>query len=237
MKKRMIGTLLAMALLLSACSGQPATSTTTATAPTTEATTAATTTATTTTPTTAATTTAVPTTIATTVAPTTASAKLSFITIESDAARVRLTMPKAIFDLIGIDPKDLMLEAYAQGVSSAQVNPDGSLTYNMTKAEYQGILGEIKTMVDENIKALTTDKNTAFRSIKYNAKMTEFQVRVDRKKFSSADAMAAMGLQMPGVIYQIYLGIDLKDIVVVINFIDKDTGKVFETSGSVKLMP
>lgn len=237
MKRRLIGTLLSLSILLSACGAQPGAVTTTmavteaTTIAATEATSAPATTATTAEPTTTAATTTRAMTAAT-IAPATSAAKSAgpdFVTVESNATSVRLTIPKSALDFLQIDASDLMWQAYGEGISTIKANPDGSLTYTLTKAEYQELLAVFKSMVDEGIRQIVAESSPVIRSIKYNTRMTEFQVRVDRKKFTAAHADAVTGLQMPALVYQLYLGVKVIDMGVVFKFIDNSTGKVIQT--------
>jgi len=119
----------------------------------------------------------------------------------------------------------------ADGVSEAAVNDDGSVTYKMSKATRKKMLREVR---DEMVRSIEEMKNgQQFKSIKdieHNNKFTEFTLIVDREAYEkSFDGVAALGLAVQGLLYQVLDGVTQDRISAVIRVKDQAAGDVFHT--------
>ncbi|MBR1696245.1 MAG: hypothetical protein IJ709_12790 [Selenomonas sp.] len=156
------------------------------------------------------------------------------ISVDENLLTVEVTMPAAFFE--DETPEEIQASAKEAGFLSCTVNSDGSVTYKMTKGKRTEMLQNYKKEIDSTIQEYTSGGENApqsFKSIAYNDKVTQFDVRVDRTAYENSwfDSLYAMGLYMLGGYYQILDGVPNDQVDVIVNFIDDATGEVIE-SGS-----
>ena len=156
------------------------------------------------------------------------------LSVDENLLTVEVTMPAAFFE--DETPEEIQASAKEAGFLSCTVNSDGSVTYKMTKGKRTEMLQNYKKEIDSTIQEYTSGGENApqsFKSIAYNDKVTQFDVRVDRTAYENSwfDSLYAMGLYMLGGYYQILDGVPNDQVDVIVNFIDDATGEVIE-SGS-----
>lgn len=152
----------------------------------------------------------------------------SGIEVDKGRLNVEITLPASFFRG---DAEQAIEDAIAKGVSEAVVNEDGSVTYKMSKATHEKMLKEMKDQAVQTIGEFINDEDFAsIKDIKYNDKLTEFTMIVDRAAYeNSFDGFVALGLGLQGMLYQSFDGVPSGKQKVTINVKDQNTGEVFDT--------
>lgn len=154
------------------------------------------------------------------------------ISVDENLITVEVTMPAAFFE--DETPEEIQANAKEQGVISCTINDDGSVTYKMTKAKRREMLNGFKKAIDDTIQDYTSGGENApssYKSISYNSKVTQFDVRVDRAAYENSffDSLYVMSFYMLGGYYQIFDGVPEDQVNVIVNYIDDSTGEIIET--------
>ena len=154
------------------------------------------------------------------------------ISVDENLITVEVTMPAAFFE--DETPEEIQSNAKEQGVISCTINDDGSVTYKMTKAKRREMLNGFKKAIDDTIQDYTSGGENApssYKSISYNSKVTQFDVRVDRAAYENSffDSLYVMSFYMLGGYYQIFDGVPEDQVNVIVNYIDDSTGEIIET--------
>ena len=154
------------------------------------------------------------------------------ISVDENLITVEVTMPAAFFE--DETPEEIQANAKEQGVISCTINDDGSVTYKMTKAKRREMLNGFKKSIDDTIQDYTSGGENApssYKSISYNSKVTQFDVRVDRAAYENSffDSLYVMSFYMLGGYYQIFDGVPEDQVNVIVNYIDDSTGEIIET--------
>jgi hypothetical protein len=142
---------------------------------------------------------------------------------------VEVTVPASFFE----EETEAEMQARAEesGFTSAKLNDDGSITYQMSKRVYEKVLSDFKTSLNETIQQTVDEQPGIFKSVSYNAKVTEFEVVVDRGAFESDFAAAFVGFSfgIGGMYYQVFDGVAEDQRKVLITYIDESTGEEFRS--------
>lgn len=119
---------------------------------------------------------------------------------------VDITLPEVIVgDLSGFNEQEYLAEN--DGINSAKVNTDGSLTLNISKKKHNELLGEIKESLDLTLGDLIESEDTPYiRNIDYTKDYREVTISVDREAYENAFDMTPFIVGMTTGIYQLYLG-------------------------------
>ena len=154
------------------------------------------------------------------------------ISVDENLITVEVTMPAAFFE--DETPEEIQANAKEQGVISCTINDDGSVTYKMTKAKRREMLNGFKKAIDDTIQDYTSGGENApssYKSISYNSKVTQFDVRVDRAAYENSffDSLYVMSFYMLGGYFQIFDGVPEDQVNVIVNYIDDSTGEIIET--------
>lgn len=154
------------------------------------------------------------------------------ISVDENLLTVDVTLPPAFFE--DETPEEIEAAAKENGFLKCVVHEDGSVTYTMTKLKRAEILRDFKGTIDESITELTSggeNEPQSFRSITYNAGVTQFDVRVDRTAYENSwlDSFYIIQLYLLGGYYQLFNGVPNDQIDVIVNVIDDSSGEVFNT--------
>lgn len=157
------------------------------------------------------------------------------ISAEKGLLSVEITFPASLFE--GASPEDIKAAANENGIKDVTVNPDGSVTYKMSKSKHKEMLSEYKKSIDDMIAGMLDgpDEVASFTDIKYNDNMSEFNVYVDKSKYNEMESMSVLAFYTSGLFYQALNGTDSSALEVVVNFVDKDTDEVFQSGSSKDL--
>ncbi|MHA6260068.1 hypothetical protein ACXYMX_09135 [Sporosarcina sp. CAU 1771] len=149
--------------------------------------------------------------------------------VDKGLLNVEVTIPGTFFEEENLD--DVVAEAKENGMKEATVNPDGSVTYKMSKAKHKEMMSEMKASITESIDEMITGEDfMSFIDIKYNKNFSEFTLVVDKEAYeNSFDGFASFGIGMSGMFYQIYDGVNPEKVNVKIETVDESSGEVFGT--------
>ncbi|MCQ5364732.1 hypothetical protein NOW01_06890 [Anoxybacillus salavatliensis] len=149
------------------------------------------------------------------------------ISVDKNLLDVEVTIPSSLFE--GQDLDKVIDEAKQDGIKEVTKNPDGSLTYKMTKDKHRELMDEMESGIKEMIEELKKDESFgAIQDIMYNDGFSEFTMVVDKSSFENSFAgLATLGLGINGMYYQVLDGV--KDFKVTVNIKDASTDEVLET--------
>ncbi len=142
---------------------------------------------------------------------------------------VEVTIPALFFE--GQDIDSVISKAKNSGIKEVIKNDDGSLTYKMAKPEHEEMMKGLKEGILANVDEIkTSDDFKSVKDITYNKSFSEFTLSVNKEEFeSSLDTMAAVGLALTGMYYQLFNGADVENYKVTVIYKDASSGEVFNT--------
>lgn len=122
----------------------------------------------------------------------------------------------------------------ADGIKSATLNEDGSVTYVMTKARHRQMLQEL----EEQYAALNNDMIGSedfpnITDIKANDDFTEFTVTTTSTELSLMESMSVLQFYMEGGMYGIMSGKIVDNVHV--DYVNAETGEIIDTADSSDL--
>jgi len=130
--------------------------------------------------------------------------------------------------------RELKAEAEANGWDTEiTLNSDGSVTYTMTRNEYDRILEGYRQAIEERIQSTMDEDALLYESVTFTEDFTTFEVTVNASQevlflpriFSIRLADAAYRLKL-------FSGVEDKDNFTVVNTIEATTGEVIDTYDS-----
>lgn len=149
--------------------------------------------------------------------------------VDKGLLNVEVTIPASLFEGQEID--SAITEAKKEGIKEVIKNDDGSVTYKMSKSVHKEIMKKMEKDILETIEEIKTSKDFAsIKDVSYNKSFTEFTLTVNKEQFeNSFDAMASMGLALPGMYYQLFSGVDSEKFKVTVIFKDESNGEIINT--------
>lgn len=153
------------------------------------------------------------------------------VAVDKGLLDVEVTVPASFFEDEEGDINDIAAEAKENGMKSAVVNDDDSITYKMSKAKHKELMTEMKNNLIEYSDDLLNDEDfTSIKDITYTKKFTEFTIMVEKEAFeNSFDGFAVFGLGMSGIYYQLFDGVNPEKLNVTIHTVDESTGEKIGT--------
>ena len=154
--------------------------------------------------------------------------KTQSIETDENLLTVDITIPASMFvneDMSAFDP-----DAYAaeNKFSKAVVNEDGSVTATMTKGRHKELLAETRDGFITGFEELVGGEDTPYiTKITVDDDMKEITVEVDATAYKDAFDMTPLMLVMSSAMYQAFTTEGVTDTVV--NTIDNATGEVLNT--------
>jgi len=142
---------------------------------------------------------------------------------------VEITIPASLAGEGDLD--EFIAEFAAEGidVSDARRNPDGSVTYKMSRGDHGRLLTSLRNSFTEGFKE-SSEEFESVQSISSNNDLTKFEITVDREAFeNSFDGFVSFVPLFAAGIYAAFDGRDPEGMRVEINYVDSATGQVFET--------
>jgi len=152
---------------------------------------------------------------------------LSDVEVDRNLLGVDITIPASFFE--GEDPQDIIDSAEQEGIGETTVNPDGSVTYRMSRAQHRELLDELRVSITEGLDEMVVE-STSIQAIDHDDELTEFNLIVDRPAYEdSLDSFAILGIAIGAGYYQLFSGSDPDSYRVVVNSVDADTDETFDT--------
>jgi hypothetical protein len=112
------------------------------------------------------------------------------------------------------------------------VNDDNTVTYRMSRGEYDRFKKDLKRGVDDSIQETINNEAKIYKSVTYSDDLREFKVTVNRAEFENSFSFFAFSILISAGFYQAFTGIGENDRYVVIEYIDEQTNAVFDTYDS-----
>ena len=147
--------------------------------------------------------------------------------VENGIVFVKITLSQ---DFVGTDITQESIDAGAgESYTSGKLNPDGSVTYKMTHAQYNSMLSEMGASVDEGIQELINDDTLCIDAVEHNADYTEFNVTLSTTTLGLGEMFSTYIFYLYGGMMGIMRG--EKDADIVVNFLDP-AGNLIEAGHS-----
>jgi hypothetical protein len=149
------------------------------------------------------------------------------VEVDKNLTNVEVTLPATMFE--GEEIESVITEAKEQeGIKEVTQNPDGSLTYKMSKAKHKEMMEELEVSIDKSIDEMVNSGDySSIKDITHNTSYDEFTVEVDKEAFeNSFDSFAIFGLGMSGAYYQFFNGASKDNYQVTIYTKDQETGEI-----------
>ena len=155
------------------------------------------------------------------------------ISVDKNVLSVEITIPASMYGEEGANEESLEIDKDAYPDLEYTINDDGSVTYKMSKSTHQKFLDELKASLDEGFQELTDQESdsyvASFTEISYNDDLSVFNVIVDPEAYTSWDTLYALSLEIAGMYYQAFTGVDSDDLFVEVNFINETTNEIIDT--------
>lgn len=118
---------------------------------------------------------------------------------------VEITLPASLFE--GQDMSSFDSAAYVeeQGLLSAKVNEDGSLTVTMTKGRHEELLNEMATNLETSFAEFVNGEDTAYiKEITHNDDFTAVTMKVDKAAYENAFDFTPLAIGISVAMYQAF---------------------------------
>ncbi len=152
------------------------------------------------------------------------------IQVDEGISTVEITIPA---NLLGEEESasqaDINKSVKDEGFISGVLNPDGSVTYAMSKAKHDELLSDLRVSFDEAI-AEFLKAEASIEDIDFNSEYTVLNVRVDSKEFESSftAGFAIFGLALQASLYQIFTGVGIDDYSLEVRIFDNESDQIID---------
>lgn len=149
------------------------------------------------------------------------------LNVEKNLFSVTLTYPASMVDE-GTTQDSLNDEISGiDGIKSATLNEDGSVTYIMTKAYHKQIVDDMAQTIDESMAEMVGSEDYPnFTNVEANEDYTVFTVTTKSKALSLDESLSLLQFYTEGAFYSVVSGNDADSIHV--DFVNADTGEVID---------
>ena len=154
---------------------------------------------------------------------------ISDLDVERELFDVKFTVPKDYVE--GKTQESLDAAAKEGDFKSATLNPDGSVTYEMSKKQHKKMMDEMAANIDTELnKMCGSEEYPDFVSITASENYTNFKVVSKSNELGLDESFSVLGFYMFGDMYNIFNGSEVDNIHV--DFIYEATGEVFNSADS-----
>lgn len=149
------------------------------------------------------------------------------LNVEKNLFSVTLTYPASMVDE-GTTQDSLNNEISGiDGIKSATLNEDGSVTYIMTKAYHKQIVDDMAQTIDESMAEMVGSEDYPnFTNVEANEDYTVFTVTTKSKALSLDESLSLLQFYTEGTFYSVVSGNDADSIHV--DFVNADTGEIID---------
>lgn len=149
------------------------------------------------------------------------------LNVEKNLFSVTLTYPASMVDE-GTTQDSLNDEIKGiDGIKSATLNEDGSVTYIMTKAYHKQIVDDMAQTIDESMAEMVGSEDYPnFTKVEANEDYTVFTVTIKSKALSLDESLSLLQFYTEGAFYSVVSGNDADSIHV--DFVNADTGEIID---------
>jgi hypothetical protein len=113
-------------------------------------------------------------------------------------------------------------------MSDARRNPDGSITYKMSRENYGRLMTRLRSGFVESFKE-AAEEYDFLQSITFNNDLTKFDITVEREAYDNSFVLIGFLPFFAASIYAAFDGRNPEGMRVEINYIDNTTGQIFNT--------
>lgn len=142
--------------------------------------------------------------------------------ISSVAIKIPADMTKGITD-------ENLKSSEGKRYISAKRNPDGSITYRMSKKQHKEMLDEMKKSIEKYMKDLVDDDKFSINEITHNDNFTKFIVKLSGEELNINDSLSTLTFYMVGGMYSLFSGKEKENITVEYY---NSKGKLVDTANS-----
>ncbi|CCY81486.1 putative uncharacterized protein [Clostridium sp. CAG:149] len=150
------------------------------------------------------------------------------INVDTNLFDVEITMPA---EYVGeLTQEELNAEA-AKGGYEVTLNEDGSATYRMTKQQHKKMMEEMAESIDETLDSMIQSEDYPnITKIETNNDYTLFTVTTTSTEVSLSESFSTIGFYMYSGMYNIFNGTPVENVHV--EFVNADTGEVISSADS-----
>lgn len=144
------------------------------------------------------------------------------IAVDKNILTIDITFPEEIVgDTSNFNEKEYL--GQNEGMKSAKVNEDGSLTLTMTKKKHNELLEEMKLNMDDTFKELIEGEDTPYiKNIEHTEYYREVRVMVDKGAYEESFDFTPYVIGVSAGMYQLYAGEEYKSTIIME---DAETGE------------
>jgi hypothetical protein len=161
------------------------------------------------------------------------------IAVDEGLLSTEVRLPRDLFTMGSENPDELPTQEELQASIDEEgrdievsINDDGTVSYRMSRNEFNRFKDDLKASVDETIQTSINEESNIYKSVTYTDDLKEFEVVVDRKTYENSMSFLGFGLLLSSGFYQAFTGVDESDVFIIINYKDEKTGEVFDTYDS-----
>ena len=159
--------------------------------------------------------------------------ELGEITVEEGLLTMTMTMPASIMGEVTQEQIDQAV-AEADGFISGTVNPDGSVTYVLTKEKHEELMEEAVATLDQSLQEIVDSEDYPnIVSISHNDDFTEFVVKCKSGELNLTEQLLPFNLYLSAGLYYLFLP-EVPDNVH-LEYVNAETGELFFESDSKDL--
>jgi len=114
----------------------------------------------------------------------------------------------------------------------ATINSDNTVTYRMSRREYDRFKKDLKEGVDKSIQEAINNESNIYKSITYSDDLRQFKVTVNRTELENSFSFFAFSIVISAGFYQAFTGVSENDRYVIIDYVDERTNAIFDTYDS-----
>ena len=159
--------------------------------------------------------------------------KTGQISVDKNIFSVELTIPSDFTDS-ETTQQELDQISKEMGYKSVKLNPDGSITYKMTKEQHKELLEETRKSLNEALQEMiSSEEYPTFVDIQANDDFTEFTVMTTSEELGITESMSIFVFYFYGGTYSAFSGKDVDNISVM--YVNSNTGEIISEANSKDL--
>lgn len=155
--------------------------------------------------------------------------KEKMIDVDENLFSVELTISSEYADKKSQEEWDNISEQ--MGYKSIRLNPDGSVTYKMTRDQHRKLLEETRKSLENSLyEMIKSEDYPSFTNIKANDDFTQFTVTTTSQELSLSESLSTLAFYLYGGMYNAFAGNSVDNINV--KFVNGNTGDVISEANS-----
>lgn len=156
------------------------------------------------------------------------------IQVDEKLLTVEITIPADIMKNVATTQEELDAIANTNGYKSIKLNPDGSATYTLTKAQHREMMKGMRINIDNSIQeTLSSNSFPSITNIEHNDDYTTFAVTTTSSEVQLDESMCAIQLYLYGGMYNAFNATPVDNIHV--DYVNADSGETIASSDSSEI--